>query len=183
MADSTIEEAVRSPGVEIFGIHELVLNTSNKSGYKDVYPLQRKKRPWQAKVWDAARQSHVSLGSFGTPREAAVAVATARTTGLENLPSPDKSRAARGSGGAHPPHSRCPSSCLSLLIPHSSVSRVAQGSESSRRSLSPPPRRLRSTTSPSRPRRCPWRRCSRSEPQSASGPLLHARPQPSHSHG
>ena len=67
-------EAVASPGVEIFGIHELVLNASSKSGYKDVYPLQRKKRPWQAKVWDAARQSHVSLGSFGTPREAAVAV-------------------------------------------------------------------------------------------------------------
>ena len=88
MADSAIEEAVRSSGIEIFGNLELILNASNKSGYKDVYPLQRKKRPWQAKVWDAARQSHVSLGSFGTPREAAVAVATARTTGLENLPSP-----------------------------------------------------------------------------------------------
>ena len=98
MADSAIEEAVRSSGIEIFGNLELILNASNKSGYKDVYPLQRKKRPWQAKVWDAARQSHVSLGSFGTPREAAVAVATARTAGLENLPSPDKSRAARGSG-------------------------------------------------------------------------------------
>ena len=104
MADSAIEEAVRSSGIEIFGNLELILNASNKSGYKDVYPLQRKKRPWQAKGWDAARQSHVSLGSFGTPREAAVAVATARTTGLENLPSPDKSRAARGSGGAPPPN-------------------------------------------------------------------------------
>ena len=85
--------------VEIFGIHELILKPKSKSGYKDVYPLQRKKRPWQAKVWDAARQSHVSLGSFATPREAAVAVATARMTGLENLPSPVKDRAPRGSGG------------------------------------------------------------------------------------
>ena len=59
MGASTIEEAVRSPGVEIFGIHELVLNTSNKSGYKDVYPLQRKKRPWQAKGGDAARKTHM----------------------------------------------------------------------------------------------------------------------------
>ena len=54
MADSAIEEAVRSSGIEIFGNLELILNASNKSGYKDVYPLQRKKRPWQAKVWDAA---------------------------------------------------------------------------------------------------------------------------------
>ena len=37
-------EAVASPGVEIFGIHELVLNANNKSGYKDVYPVSRNTR-------------------------------------------------------------------------------------------------------------------------------------------
>ena len=47
--------------------------------------MKRKKHPWQAKVWDAARQSRVGLGSFATPQEAAVAVATARVSGLENL--------------------------------------------------------------------------------------------------
>jgi hypothetical protein len=86
--------------VEIFGIHELVLKPGSKSGYKDVYPLQRKKHPWQAKAWDPARKAHVSLGSFATPHEAAVAVATARMGGLENQRSPDQTRAARKSGGA-----------------------------------------------------------------------------------
>jgi hypothetical protein len=102
MEASLSNEAV-APGkrrcVEIFGVHELVLKPNTKSGYKDVYPVKRKKHPWQAKVWDAARQSLVGLGSFATPQEAAVAVATARVSGLENLPSPDKSRASRGSGG------------------------------------------------------------------------------------
>jgi hypothetical protein len=44
----------------MFGINELILKPKSKSGYKDVYPLQRKKAcPWQAKVWDAARQSRL----------------------------------------------------------------------------------------------------------------------------
>ena len=68
MADSAIGEAVESPGIEKFGNLELVLNAKNKSGYKDVYPVPRKKRPWQAKVWDESRRTHVSLGSFVTPR-------------------------------------------------------------------------------------------------------------------
>ena len=46
MEDPPIEKAVASPGVEIFGVHELVLNLENKSGYKDVYGVPRKKRPW-----------------------------------------------------------------------------------------------------------------------------------------
>ena len=46
--------------VEIFGIHELILKPKSKSGYKDVYPLQRKKRPWQAKVWEMPRDSPTS---------------------------------------------------------------------------------------------------------------------------
>jgi hypothetical protein len=100
MEDPPIEKAVASPGVETFGVHELVLNLENKSGYKDVYGVPRKKRPWQAKVWDESRGTHICLGSFATEREAAVAVAVARAGGIENLPSPDKSRASRGSGGA-----------------------------------------------------------------------------------
>ena len=83
------DQAVASPGVEIFGIHELVLNANNKSGYKDVYPVSRKKRPWQAKVWDTARQSHMSLGSFGTYLMAPAAAAAAGV----------KRRRARGRGG------------------------------------------------------------------------------------
>ena len=115
MADSRIEEAVGSSGIEKFGIHELMLNAKNKSGYKDVYPVQRKKRPWQAKVWDESRKTHVCLGSFATPQEAAVAVATARAGGIENLPSPDKSRAERGSGGAPRIRAATP------LVAHSSL--------------------------------------------------------------
>ena len=77
MEDPPIEKAVASPGVEIFGVHELVLNLKSKSGYKDVYPVQRKKRPWQAKVWDESRRTHLCLGSFTSEKEAAVAVAVA----------------------------------------------------------------------------------------------------------
>lgn len=99
MGDSPNEDAVAGDHVERFGVHELV-RSKNKSTYKDVQFVQRKKRPWQAKVWDESRGSHICLGSFATPRDAAVAVAVARAGGIENLPSPDKSRAARGSVGA-----------------------------------------------------------------------------------
>jgi hypothetical protein len=95
-------------------VHRLTLQPKNKSGYKDVYPVHRKKRPWQAKVWDESRRTHVSLGSFATEQEAAVAVAVARADGIENLPSPDKSRAARGSGGAP---AICVPPLLSVLLP------------------------------------------------------------------
>ena len=57
--------------VEIFGVHELVLKPKTKSGYKDVYPVQRKKHPWQAKVWDAfflsrRRKKQLSLCGDGS---------------------------------------------------------------------------------------------------------------------
>ena len=45
------EQAGEPLGVEMFGMLELQLNSSNTSGYCDVYPLKdRKKKPWQAKI-------------------------------------------------------------------------------------------------------------------------------------
>ena len=116
-------EAVASPGVEIFGIHELVLNANNKSGYKDVYPVSRKKRPWQAKVWDTARQSHVSLGSFGTPRDAAVAVMlqrlarpASRTFRVRTRAVPHGAREVRLRIRAATPHAFCCSFLIRLSL-------------------------------------------------------------------
>jgi len=180
MGNPPIEEAVASPGVEIFGVHELVLNPKSKSGYKDVYPVQRKKRPWQAKVWDESRRTHLCLGSFTSEKEAAVAVAVARAGGVENIPSPDKNRAARGSGGT--PHI-CTAPPSHALAAHSSLSdsRLAQENESSRQRPSPPLWRLHSTPTSTRSRRCPWRCCFPSEPRSASKLLQPARLQHLHS--
>lgn len=172
--ESPSEEAVASPGAETFGVHTLELQPTNKSGYKEVYPVQRKKRPWQAKVWDESRKTHLCLGTFATPREAAVAVAVARSGGIENLPSPDKSRAARGSGGA--PHIPAALSSHAFAAQSSLPdSRLTQESESLRRRPSPSPRRPYPTIYWTRLRRCPWRRCGRSESRSASEPLLRAR--------
>ena len=67
-----IEDADGSPGVEIFGALRLKLHPKTKSRYASVYEV---KKGWQAKVWDKARQTLINLGTFETPRDAAVAVA------------------------------------------------------------------------------------------------------------
>ena len=82
------------PSVEMFGTLELVLSPSNATGYSDVYLLKgRKKRPFQAKIYRPWRKDHITVGTFAKAHEAAVAVARARLDGIEDFPSPDKSRA------------------------------------------------------------------------------------------
>ena len=68
-----------------------------KSGYKDVYPHRK---GWQAKV-SVEDKGACSLGTFKTAKQAAIAVAQARKNGFHMLPSPDKTRAKPGFGGAH----------------------------------------------------------------------------------
>ena len=98
-----IEDADGSPGVEIFGALRLQLKPKSKSRYASVYEV---KKGWQAKVWDKARQTLINLGTFETPRDADVAVAETRLTGIASVPSPDKSRMKRGSGGRALPSPR-----------------------------------------------------------------------------
>ena len=93
MADSP-HEAGEPPAVEMFGALELKLNSSNSTGYCDVYPLKgRKKKPFQAKIYRPWRKDFINLGTFAKAHEAAVAVARQRFEGIEDFPSPDKSRA------------------------------------------------------------------------------------------
>ena len=73
--------------VELFGVLELHVNPSSKSGYKDVYPVRKK---WHGKIWDSKINNFRNVGIFKTPREAAVAVAEARSAGIELIPSPTK---------------------------------------------------------------------------------------------
>ena len=90
----TLIEAGEPPGVEMFGALELRLNSSNSSGYCDVYPLKgRKKNPWQAKIYRPWRKDFINLGTFASAHAAAVAVAQQRLEGIEDCPSPDKKRA------------------------------------------------------------------------------------------
>ena len=82
------------PGVEMFGVLMLVLSTMNATGYKDVYLQKgRKKKPFQAKIYRPLRKDWINLGKFSGAQEAAVAVARQRLEGIEDCPSPDKSRA------------------------------------------------------------------------------------------
>ena len=61
MGDSSIE-AGEPPEYEEFGVHKLLLSSSNLSGYRDVQFLKnRKKKPWQAKVWRPWARDHISL--------------------------------------------------------------------------------------------------------------------------
>jgi hypothetical protein len=93
MADPP-HEAGEPPRVEMFGVLELVLSSSNATGYKDVYMQKgRKRKPYQAKIYRPLRKDFINLGKFATAHEAAVAVAQARLDGIEDYPSPDKSRA------------------------------------------------------------------------------------------
>ena len=93
MGDSPIE-AGEPPDVETFGVLELRLSSGNSTGYCDVYPLKdRKKKPFQAKIYRPWRKDFITIGTFASAHEAAVAVAQQRLEGIEDFPSPDKSRA------------------------------------------------------------------------------------------
>ena len=73
-----LHEAGEPPAVEMFGVLELELSSSNATGYMDVYQLKgRKKRPFQAKIYRPWRKDFINLGTFATAHEAAVAVAQA----------------------------------------------------------------------------------------------------------
>ena len=90
----TPAEAGEPPRVEMFGALELVLSQSNATGYKDVYLQKgRKELPFQAKIYRPRRKDFINIGKFAKAHEAAVAVARARFDGIEDWPSPDKTRA------------------------------------------------------------------------------------------
>ena len=99
--ETMVDDADDSPaGVEIFGCLQLIKSTTNGSGYKDVYHRKHlKKKPFQAIIYRKSHKDHINLGTFEKAKEAAVAVAEARLSGIEKLQSPDKSRLERGSGG------------------------------------------------------------------------------------
>ena len=99
--DTMVDDANDSPaGVEMFGCLQLIKSTTNGSGYKDVYHRKHlKKKPFQAMIYRESHKDHINLGTFEKAKEAAVAVAEARLSGIEKLQSPDKSRLERGSGG------------------------------------------------------------------------------------
>ena len=68
--------------VELFGTLELVLSEANSTKYKDVFFLKnRKKKPYQAKIWRPETKDHINLGTFRKAHEAAIAVAQYRRDG------------------------------------------------------------------------------------------------------
>ena len=84
-------EEEEEPTSEFVGDLELVFGRG-KSGYKDVYPYRK---GWQAKV-TVEDKSACSLGVFKDKKQAAIAVARAKTAGLHLLPTPDKTCAKPG---------------------------------------------------------------------------------------
>ena len=98
-----IEE--EEPTSEFVGGLELIFGRG-KSGYKDVYPHRK---GWQAKV-TVEDKGVCSLGVFKDKKHAAIAVARAKSRGLFLLPSPDKTRAKPGFGGACKPGLALPNS-------------------------------------------------------------------------
>ena len=88
-------EEEQEPTSEFFDGHELILGRG-RSGYKDVHPHRK---GWQAKVYVEGK-GVCSLGIFKDKKKAAKAVAKAKAAGLYLLPSPDKTRAKPGCGGA-----------------------------------------------------------------------------------
>ena len=65
----TPAEAGEPQEFEEFGVHKLLLSSDNISGYKDVHFLKnRKKRPWQAKVWRPWAKDHINLGCASSNR-------------------------------------------------------------------------------------------------------------------
>ena len=102
MGDTPVE-AGEPPDVEMFGVLELVLSKSNATSYKDVYVQKgRRKLPFQAKIYRPWRKDFVNLGKFANAHQAAVAIARARLDGIEDFPSPDKTRAENSASPALP---------------------------------------------------------------------------------
>ena len=115
--------------VELFGTLELVLSEANSTKYKDVFFLKnRKKKPYQAKIWRPETKDHINLGTFCKAHEAAIAVAQYRRNGREDQPSPDKSRAEKSTRSAPRP-ARRPQILLQLTCCYVRVS-SAQRSKS-----------------------------------------------------
>ena len=114
-------EAGEPADVETFGVLELRLSSGNSTGYCDVYPLKdRKKKPFQAKIYRPWRKDFITIGTFASAHEAAVAVAQQRLEGIEDFPSPDKSRAENSTL----PRPASYLQCLLLLISLLFVSRA-----------------------------------------------------------
>ena len=88
--ETMVDDADDSPaGVETFGCLQLIKSTTNGSGYKDVYHRKHlKKKPYQAMIYRESHKDHFNLGTFEKAKEAAVAVAEARLSGIEKLQSP-----------------------------------------------------------------------------------------------
>ena len=68
--------------VELFGTLELVLSEANSTKYKDVFFLKnRKKKPYQAKIWRPETKDHITRVLRGWMRLLAPCrLATARTS-------------------------------------------------------------------------------------------------------
>ena len=96
MGDTPNEDQDESePTSEFVDGLELIFGRG-KSGYKDVYPHRK---GWQAKV-TVEDKGVCSLGVFKQEKQAALAVARAKSRGLHLLRSPDRTRAKPGCGGA-----------------------------------------------------------------------------------
>lgn len=93
--DEPLIEEEDEPTSEFVDGIELIFGRG-KSGYKDVYPHRK---GWQAKVTVEGKGT-CSLGIFKDKKKAAIAVAKAKAAGLWRLPTPDKTRAKPGCGGA-----------------------------------------------------------------------------------
>ena len=106
-----------------------MLSEANSTKYKDVFFLKnRKKKPYQAKIWRPETKDHINLGTFCKAHEAAIAVAQYRRNGREDQPSPDKSRAEKSTRSAPRP-ARRPQILLQLTCCYVRVS-SAQRSKS-----------------------------------------------------
>ena len=170
MADPP-HEAGEPPHVEMFGVLELKLSSSNATGYKDVYKRKHlKKKPYQGLIWRPWRKDHINVGNFATAHAAAVAVAVQRAEGIDDLPSPDRTRA-ENSTLPHPTFERqCLLSLILLLLIRISC---GKRSESLRRRRLP---RHQPRSKASRISSCSYqsRRCSRGLRPRALGPLPQA---------
>ena len=108
--------------VELFGTLELVLSEANSTKYKDVFFLKnRKKKPYQAKIWRPETKDHINLGTFRGKHEAAIAVALYRRDGREDQPSPDKSRAEKSTRSPPRPARRSQIPLRTHLLPRSGL--------------------------------------------------------------
>jgi hypothetical protein len=118
-----MEESEDEEGpIEVFGIHRLELAQGTKSGYIGVRPGKSHKNPWQA--WLSLKgEKRRNVGSFKTPRDAAVARAAAKASGAHLLPSPRK-QAPRKKGAAAcrlPPVESFLSRSIAFTVPCSTL--------------------------------------------------------------